>query len=790
MPTSGRDGFDGRMTASFARAAVRGHWRALVSLGALAAIAVAALVATLGAADRSRTAFDRLRRETVASDVAVFHDDAEGPAAVLGALRTIDGVTAAEVEAELFVRPAGTELFPNYNFLARAPQRAGGRVNVPVVVAGRLPDPARVREVAVSERLAGDLGLEVGDELPLESMTDAWVETAYTGGDAGPPDGPEVRTRVVGIVRSAADFGRVFGVLHLTPAFLSRYGDDLRTYRRVEVVAEPRALGPLRREFADVGERSVFGDDGSTEDALETIAAALRLLAAVVGIAGATVVTLAIARASRASLRDRESLVALGSTRRQLIAATFVSVVPFALVGAVLGGALGVWATPDAMVGLAARIDPTATRTGVDWPIVLGAVGGVVVLAGAAVVVVVRSARVATARGRPPVAIVRLDRPLPLVLGLRQAVTGESAMGGRTSRAALAVGILGLAGVVAALTVSGSIVRLRSDPYLFGSGGTARSVDSGESVEVLEALMPRLAADRRVSALEGLHISFDARVEGREVTLVAIDRRRGSVDASVVEGRVPRTRDEVALGPATLERVGAEVGERVVMDGPDGEATYRVVGSILFPEGDFTFDDGAAMTLAGADPIVGDARETAAIHSVLFDWGDDVDAGRADRELEAEGFRVFGDVGGVEPAKVTNLGQVSELPTYLAVFLGVLALATLGHALATGSRRRVREQATLRALGLTSRAGAAVVAVQAAVVAVLALGIGIPLGLLVGSRIWTSIAEHAHVVVRTVLPTGWVAMVVGATVVGVGLVAAVPVVRTRRIRPAQALRAE
>ncbi len=226
------------------------------------------------------------------------------------------------------------------------------------------------------------------------------------------------------------------------------------------------------------------------------------------------------------------------------------------------------------------------------------------------------------------------------------------------------------------------------------------------------------------------------------------------------------------------------------MAGPEGEGTYRVVGSILFPEGDFTFDDGAAMTVAGAAPIVGDPHDSGVIHSVLFDWEEGVDAAAADRDLAKSGIRVFGGIGGVEPARVTNLGQVSELPKYLAAFLGVLALATLGHALAVSSRRRVREQAMLRVLGLTSRAGAAVVAVQAGVVAAVAVVLGIPLGLLVGNRIWSNIAENAHVVVRTVLPARWLAIVIGVVVLGTAVMAVVPVLRTRRIRPAQALRAE
>src|SRR5512139_2282130 len=97
----------------FARAVLRAQWRALVGLVLLIAVVVAALVAALSAADRSATAFVRLRQATNASAVAVFVDDGSTPATTRAALRRIDGVTAAEAQAELFVRPAGTELFPD-----------------------------------------------------------------------------------------------------------------------------------------------------------------------------------------------------------------------------------------------------------------------------------------------------------------------------------------------------------------------------------------------------------------------------------------------------------------------------------------------------------------------------------------------------------------------------------------------------------------------------------------------------------------------------------------------------
>jgi putative ABC transport system permease protein len=115
---------------------------------------------------------------------------------------------------------------------------------------------------------------------------------------------------------------------------------------------------------------------------------------------------------------------------------------------------------------------------------------------------------------------------------------------------------------------------------------------------------------------------------------------------------------------------------------------------------------------------------------------------------------------------------------------------TLGHALATSARRRSRETATLRALGLSRRGSAEILVVQAATIVVVALAIGVPLGLLVGDRIWTVIAEGAHVIVETIVPPGGVALFVGAVVVLAAVVTIAPAWRTARMRPGEALRAE
>jgi hypothetical protein len=801
-----------------ARAEWRNRWRAHLALAAIVAVAVVAVLATVVAASRSERAFTRLRTATAAADVAVFVGPGEGEdpetfdeAAALDeiqrAVAAIPGVVATSLEGELFLRPAGRDdLYPDYNLFARAPldARGGDALNAPVIVKGRAVDPKHANEVVLDERFAKDLGVSVGDVLPLETMTDAWVDIAFNGGD--PPDdllGPPVRARVVGLARSPADFGSYQGIMHFSPAFVARYGDGMRVYRHVEVKlagsGEPSASTRDRFDAVagDEISPSIFADDGSTRNGLDTIARALRIVAIVAAVAGGVVVALAVARLARLTFRDHAALRALGWTRGQFVSTAVLAFAPAVVLGVVTGVVLGTVLAPRALVGLAGRVDPHPHRIllngGAVLVVGLGAVALGLAAAGAAGH---RSRRVEARRTRPVPRLLRLDRPLPGVLGVRRALTGESELGGRSSRGAAAVLALAVAGAIAALVVSASIGRLQTDPTLSGQGGDGRQLDSGESLEVYDRALPMLEADKRVAWILGYHTGFGAYAGDERVPLLAFDDVRGEIhDVGTIDGRVPRGTHEIALGPATLDRLGLDVGDRIRLQRHARAASYRIVGSTLFPQGDFTYDEGGALTVGAVERLLGPgttAAQASKVHLIDFDWADGVNAARADRELEAAGFTLFNssDTAVLAPARVTNLGEVRRVPRYLAVFLGVLALVTLGHALATSARRRAHETATLRALGMSRHGGAAILLAQAATIVLVALVIGFPLGLLLGDRIWTVIAEGAHVIVETIVPLEAVVGFVVAIVVLAALASIAPARRTACLRPGEALRTE
>jgi ABC-type lipoprotein release transport system permease subunit len=144
----------------------------------------------------------------------------------------------------------------------------------------------------------------------------------------------------------------------------------------------------------------------------------------------------------------------------------------------------------------------------------------------------------------------------------------------------------------------------------------------------------------------------------------------------------------------------------------------------------------------------------------------------------------------VTPDEVENLRRVSGLPFLLAGLLGVLGAATLGHLLVTSVRRRRRDLAVLKTLGFVRRQVSAAVAWQATILAVLALLVGLPLGVAAGRWAWVLVNQGLGSPAGPVTPTLAVLAVVPVTVLVANLVAALPARAAAATRPAVVLRSE
>jgi predicted lysophospholipase L1 biosynthesis ABC-type transport system permease subunit len=139
---------------------------------------------------------------------------------------------------------------------------------------------------------------------------------------------------------------------------------------------------------------------------------------------------------------------------------------------------------------------------------------------------------------------------------------------------------------------------------------------------------------------------------------------------------------------------------------------------------------------------------------------------------------------------IVNLQRVTGLLGLLAALVALLALGTMTHTLVTSVRRRRRDLAVLKTLGFVRGQVAATIAWQATTFAVVALVLGVPLGLAAGRWAWQLTAAALGVDSGPVVPVAALVAVVVGTLGAANLVAAGPGRAASRLRPAAALRSE
>jgi ABC-type antimicrobial peptide transport system permease subunit len=120
----------------------------------------------------------------------------------------------------------------------------------------------------------------------------------------------------------------------------------------------------------------------------------------------------------------------------------------------------------------------------------------------------------------------------------------------------------------------------------------------------------------------------------------------------------------------------------------------------------------------------------------------------------------------------------------------LMAIGALGHVLVTSVRRRRRDTAVLKTLGFVRRQVSAVTAWQATTMAVVALLIGIPIGVLIGRVAWRGFADALGIGPASGIPTVALLVAIPATILLANLIAAVPALLSARTHPAVVLRSE
>lgn len=774
---------------AIARAELRRRWRALVGLGLLAGFVGGFVVGAAVVARRTATAYDRLEVATKVEDVRVQ---------VYGGRDLAERITALpSVRQSWIAGTAVAQVTPGevtYLGLISGPPRPPDLLQ-PIVVDGRAARDDAADEVVMLESVAR--GVRPGDVLSLRFLTPQEFLQFDTG--FGEPDGPAVDLRVTGLVRipGGADS---FSPLLATPAFAARYGDQVTVAHHVSLLRRAGSASDfeaqLNRLRDEAGPRPEGGEEFEAFDArfpaeaateVDTtagvLAGGLMVMAVGAGVAGLLALAQALARHQSAATGEHAVEAALGLTPGERVTAHVLPtllVVAVAVTGAAVGGLLAGWIQP---LGSLRRYEPNP-----GWAPNVGLVvaGGAII--GCLVLLLAAAAASRAGRRRPRVPLLRpnpmaeraaaLGAEPALTIGVRFALERGRSPTQVPVWSSLGGAVVAVAGLVATATFASSLDRLVTTPSRYGWPFDFIVLD------VTDQDLGRLVEDQRVAAVAEA-TTATVQLGGRPEIAQVLDAGagKGTIRWSMAEGRLPALPDEIALGTRLARERGMATGDVVeTVDTEGARHQLRVAGVGWWPQsGSERFANSAVLTRAGL------ARYglSEPFRQALVKVGDaDPDAVAAELAQEHElGRREL-------PTDVDNLRQLGRLPVLLGAFLVTLGAAAVGHAVVMAIRRRARDLAVLRAVGLTPRQAGGALAVMAATTAVVGVVVGMPTGLALGRLLWRVVAEGAAVAGDALVPVGLLVVVVPASVAFALAVAAWPAWRAARLRPATILHAE
>lgn len=272
--------------------------------------------------------------------------------------------------------------------------------------------------------------------------------------------------------------------------------------------------------------------------------------------------------------------------------------------------------------------------------------------------------------------------------------------------------------------------------------------------------------------------------------------------------------DQIELGTVTLRELGKKIGDTVTVGTGPAERTMTIVGTVALPSFGVALTDhislgrGAMLSeqalLAAEGAATGqtqkaelpslDLPSAVAINLVAGTSAGQraqlvrtITAANPDR-TPGGSYELTLDRAGA--AEVDNASQMAGQPLALALGLAAAAVLSVALTVLASVRRRRRELALLKTLGMTRGQVRSVVAWQTSIVLIVAVLIGVPLGVAAGRWAWTAFASSIGVVPATVVPVPALVLGIAGLLAAGNLLAAGPAAVAARTPPAAALRAE
>ena len=697
--------------------------------------------------------------------------------------------------------------------------RTGDRLKM---LAGQLPDPARPDTAVIDQDLAARQHLRPGSTLHLLLIPNT---------KGGIPDLGRARARSFRVTGIAVFDSQIVPATKvnaeptvlLSPAFYrsaaardSTYGSQagVRLRPGVSVASFAHAASALAGRYPATGGVIVVSlqdEAAATQRAIRPQAVALAVFAALVALIALAVIGQLLSRQLSLDSAEYPVLSALGMSRATLAALSLARLAVVTSAGAVLAVVIAIAASPLMPIGPARLAEP---HPGVDVNLaVLGA--GLALIAGLPLLLLAaaiwRNAARAAGPAEPagPAEASRLGAALgrigsvPGSIGVRMAFEPGH---GRTAvpvRSALAGTIVAVTSVVAALVFGASLIHLVSTPRLYGQRWQ-QELDLGFG-GVPAPLLTGILARQPGLASYAIGNYGDITVQGTIVPAIGVAPVRGRNFLSLLAGRPPAGRDEIALGAQTLQTLHRRVGQRILVQVNGVARPMRITGTAVFAafsRGSFESTDlgsGAVLpapVLSQPERETGCPRPRTCYSFALLRYRPGTDLRAAAARLIATTTRSGCPIGSClvisdqRPDDIRNYSRVRDTPLVLGGVLTLLAVGTLAHVLATAVRRRRRDLATLKTLGLVRRQVLSVVEWQALSLAGVAVAIGVPLGLLAGRWAWVLFASSAGLAPAASIPVPLILLTIPVTAALAAGLALWPGRAAARVRPAVVLRAE
>jgi hypothetical protein len=386
---------------------------------------------------------------------------------------------------------------------------------------------------------------------------------------------------------------------------------------------------------------------------------------------------------------------------------------------------------------------------------------------------------------------------IPVVIGARFALEPGRGRNAVPVRPALVGAVAGVLGVLAAFTFAAGVSDAAANPARFGQTWQLNTFVgyNGQDFGPVGRVLRAVAADRDVTGVDDALIggAQSGQVSVESFTYDSVSGKR--VHAVVTDGRMPAGPGEIALAPITAQQLNAKTGSVIRLSGGAHEQRLKVTGIAFVPAGPHNdYYDGAWLTPGGFSRLFRGAHYAFKFHAAVVALRPGANVAAVARRLDAKAAALGGPgITFTPPDPIEEIQQIKDLellPLALSIFLVLLAIGAVGHALSIAVSHRRHDLAVLRALGMTRWQTRMIIAAQASVLAVIGLAFGIPLGLALGRSVWRAVAGFTPVAYHPPLALWALLLIAPATLLAANTLAAWPQRHAARLRAGQVLRTE